>query len=180
YDETEIDNFGSGGLANHVLTILTGGTQESLVPFSYQLFRGQETGGGITDLWFSDNSFYTAKAGIVLNRTESPVQLIVEGISSTANVSSVKFMFEGGATANGVNRQLALFNYTLNEWVVISTGPATVADEVFEYTIPGSPAAYVNQSTRRLRARVSYHPTASVPRSWAARVDRMAWSITRP
>jgi hypothetical protein len=179
YAEDEIDNFGEESFANMLHTLTVSGSQETLVPFTFQLLHGTYISGEVTDFWYSDDSYYKAFADF--GGTGAPIQLTVTGISSVASINSLRFIAEMKAAVAGGTQVVKLWNYTTNAYDTIDSRPITATDQTVDVTITSNPSKYVNPANRNLKSLIEMSPVpARSVRNWFASVDRAVWITTHP
>jgi hypothetical protein len=179
YAEDEIDNFGEGTFANLLRTITVNGTQDTLVPFTFQLLRGNHFSGDVTDFWYSDDSWYRASADF--SGVGAPIQVTVTGISSVATVNSIRFIAEmKGFTASGT-QTVKLWNYLTSAYDTIDSRPITTADQTVDVTITNNPSKYINASNRNVKSLIELSPVPQrTVRNWIGSIDRAVWITTHP
>ncbi len=182
YDETEADNFGgTPNEANFIFMVATGGTQTIVVPTSATIFRGTQIGGELSDLWYSDNSYFKVQRGFTLNRTEPPVSVILESVAPNASVRALSFITEASVTSTGLQQTVELFNFTTNQYVLFDARAATRTDSVVEVLVGGNPLDYVNSANRHVRTRVSVKPAGPLlSYFYTANLDQTVWKIVTP
>ena len=180
YTEAETDNFGDSQYANLLRTITVNGSQNTLVPFSYTLDVGFPKAGSLTDLWYSDDSWVTAAPNYAIARGMSPIELTFTGLSSTANITSLTFLAETGASTGGGSQVLSLWNYTTGAYEVVDTRTIPQADTLFSITKTNLPSKYVNQTNKNVKAHLAFNPPSNTTRGWFLRVDLANWTVTHP
>ena len=181
YDELEADNFGGPpGLANLLLRVDTGGTVSEAYPLLYQVLSGNSIEGSFPDLWFADNVFVRIRESLASEEVY-PVSVMIEGQAPVANVTSLTFNLDAKVSYGGAELEVALWKWTTSQWVVIAKRPAPTTVTALSWTLGTSPIPFVNQSTRRMRARVRWQPLASETTDlMVASIDRSTWLIGRP
>ncbi|MCH7903755.1 MAG: FG-GAP repeat protein, partial [Armatimonadetes bacterium] len=125
-------------------------------PDSFSLFRGILTGGGLSDLFASDDSWMTVLPGITLNQSERQVQLIVTGTAPTETPTELKFRVEAHAEINNIGQWIELWNYDTNSYEQVDFMIATLADSIVEVSITTNPERFIEAGTKEMRAKVSY------------------------
>jgi hypothetical protein len=165
------------GVLDRTISLTANVIPASISPSSYTLFRGVLLSGGLPQLIDSDNQRLAFGPGIVLNRTESPAQIVVESTSPIEGVGELTFTVEGGATAAGLNQTIQLFNFQTNAYEDLDTRAASVGDSVVTRTPAGDPNRFIQPGTRKMRTRVVYALANAAPRSWRIEVDQVKWSV---
>ena len=147
-------------------------------PDSYSLFRGILTGGGLGDLFASDDSWMTVRPGITLSNLERPVQLLLRGTAATESPTELRFRLEAHASIDGIGQWIDLWNYDTNSYEQVDFMIATTADSIVEVSITVDPERFVQAGTKKMRARVSYDEAGIVflfP--WLISFDQTVWVI---
>jgi len=181
YDETEAENFGGPpGLANLLLVIETGGTITESYPISFAIQAGQYVEGTFVDLWFVDGSSLKVRESLAAESVY-PISIVLEGQAPVANITSLKFNLDAFINLPGNELKVSLFNYTTNQWVEIARQSAPTTLLPLSWTIGSSPIAFVNATTRRMRAKVEWRPVALESSTLLlATLDRATWTVGRP
>ncbi|MCH7903013.1 MAG: hypothetical protein IH944_00430 [Armatimonadetes bacterium] len=154
------------------------GPEETVVPDSFTLFRGVLTGGGLSDLLASDDSWMTVLPGITLNQAERQVQLVIEGTSPTETPSELRIRVEAHAEINNIGQWIELWNYDTNSYEQVDFMIATTVDSIVEVSITVDPGRFIQAGTKKMRAKVSYKEAGIVlffP--WLISFDQTVWVI---
>ncbi|MCH7904228.1 MAG: SBBP repeat-containing protein [Armatimonadetes bacterium] len=149
-----------------------------VLPDSFSLFRGILTGGGLSDLLASDDSWMTVLPGITLNQSERQVQLIVTGTSPTETPTELRFRLEAHAEINNIGQWIELWNYDTNSYEQVDFMIATTVDSIVEVSITTDPARFVEAGTKQMRAKISYKEAGIVlSYPWLISFDQTVWTI---
>ncbi|MCH7903009.1 MAG: hypothetical protein IH944_00410 [Armatimonadetes bacterium] len=170
--------FGPADIFQHADNISAIGPEETVVPDSFSLFRGVLTGGGLSDLLASDDSWMTVLPGITLNQAERQVQLIVTGTSPTETPSELRIRVEAHAEINNIGQWIELWNYDTSSWEEVDFMIATLADSIVEVRITVDPGRFIEAGTKNMKAKVSYKEAGIVlffP--WLISFDQTVWVI---
>lgn len=183
FSETEADYFGGApNQANFLMSLTTGqtGVTDTIKPTSVQLFRGLPGGGNVGSWHFVDQNYYRANKGFVVNSNEAPIQLIVEGFSSTAALTGLSLDMMTQVNTPGLQQKLEVFNFVTNQWVTADTRSAPTVDTRITVSAPGTPSDYVDVPNGNVvRMKVSYKQVGPVTQSnWGCRVDLGNWLAT--
>lgn len=181
YDETEPDNFGSeapgAGTFKFEVEVGSGNTQ-TMSPFAFSWFRGQPLAGSLGNLWFDDQTYCVARAGVVLVPTEAPAQLIVETFSPTFNPAGLRFDAQAKVNTPGLAMRIDMFNFQTNQYVNVWTNSAGTADTT-GVGFAANPPQFVQPGTGIMRSRVSFFRTGvTLIFPWAVSVDMVRWTLT--
>lgn len=185
FDETEYDYFGGPpNQANFLmsLTVQQAGTTDVVRPTSVSIFRGRANGGNVGSLHFVDQNYYKVNAGLVLNANESPVTIIAEGFSSTANLTALSVDLMSKVNSAGLLQKVDLYNFVTNQWVNIDQRNATMTDTRITVGAPGTARDYVDAANGNIvRMRISYKPFGPVTQAvWGCSIDLGNWLATHP
>ena len=153
---------------------------EVVLPDSFSLFRGILTGGGLSDLFASDDSWMTVLPGITLNQAERQVQLVIVGTSPTETPTELRFRLEAHAEINNIGQWIELWNYDTNSYEQVDFMIATLADSIVEVSITTNPERFIEAGTKEMRAKVSYKEAGIVLSfPWLISFDQTVWVIVR-
>lgn len=180
YDDTMQDNFGDTNFANFLFGITVGGSQDTLVPFSYTVDNGTYVSGDVTSLWYTDASYLTVRGKLPPSLSTPVARVTVEGLASSITATSITFSLTSGTTNGGGTQKIELFNYVTNAWDVVDSEPLPISDTAYNITVTSSPSKYVNQSNRHVKARVSAFKANLPALNWVVRLDKTNWIITHP
>ncbi|MCH7903295.1 MAG: hypothetical protein IH944_01860 [Armatimonadetes bacterium] len=154
------------------------GPEQTVLPDSFSFFRGSQTGGVLSDLFDSDDSFITVLPGITLNQAERQVQLIVVGTAPTETPTELRFRVEAHAEINNIGQWIELWNYDTNSYEQVDFMIATLADSIVEVSIAVDPGRFIQAGTKQMKARVSYKEAGIVLSfPWLISFDQTVWII---
>ncbi|MBA3726809.1 MAG: matrixin family metalloprotease, partial [Armatimonadetes bacterium] len=83
---------------------------ETVVPTSFEMFRGIVLSGGVAELQTSNNAYLSMSPEPVFSNSEYPIQLIVRSTTSIHTPSQLRFSVESFVNTGNLNRKLELFN----------------------------------------------------------------------
>ncbi|MCH8978617.1 MAG: glycoside hydrolase family 18 protein [Armatimonadetes bacterium] len=156
------------------------GTTGTLLPESVSIVRGVLAGGGLSDLFFSDDARLDVRAGITLFAGESPLQIEVEGHSPVEAPSELRFTLESSANTPGLTQTIELFNYDTSSYEEVDLSVPGAFDGVVEVVVTTNPERFVQAGTRTMRAKVVYQRVGlTLLWPWSAKLDQAAWRIVR-
>jgi len=138
---------------------------------------GERTSGGLTDLFFSDDSYLNIEARRSTEIAAASVEIVVEGTAPTDSPSTIAFVLEAGQTGEPTRQRIELFNFQSNQWEMIDERPSPFADTTVRVTVSTNAARFVQPGTRLLRARIGYHDRGVTFISWGGRLDVTAWEV---
>lgn len=180
YDETEIDNYGPDFPgANMYLEIkVSTSATDVLRPATFQWFRGNPISGNIGSLWFDDDNYLVGEAGITLNQSEPPAQLIVETFISSTTVSGIRFDVTSKVGTVGLKMDVDLWNYATNRWIKVHSGIIGTSESTVLTFAPGNLADYIHPANLTMRSKVSYFqvgPAIGFP--WTVFLEKLQWVV---
>ncbi|MDQ2986040.1 MAG: hypothetical protein M3R13_04885 [Armatimonadota bacterium] len=141
-------------------------------PESLSLFRGTLVSGGLSELAESDDTKLIVRPGIVFSTTEPPVQVVIEGTASDQNPDSLGFSLEASVSFGVGDQAIQLYNFDSDRYETVDLRGTTTLDRVTNVSIRSDAQRFVEFGTNKMRARVTFKPTApmfSYP--WQARID---------
>lgn len=165
------------GMATSVDRQISFGSLTSVPPSSYQLFRGTLVSGGLSELLNSDDQRLVAKQGLVLTKTEPPVQLIVTGTSPTSNPTTFKVRVEAQASVSGLVQTIELWDYVAGAYVQVDSRSQPKTDTVVEVS-PTNPARFIKASNKEVKAKFTYKASGPVSEfPWKVSFDQTTWLV---
>ncbi|MEW5882946.1 MAG: choice-of-anchor B family protein [Armatimonadota bacterium] len=148
-----------------------------VLPSAFTVTRGVQTGGGLQDLFSSDNSYLRIEARRPTEIAAASVELVVEGTSTVQAPSELKFNFEGATSGEPALQRIELFNFQNSTWEVVDERTAPQQDTAIVVTITTNPGRFVQSGTGLVRARIGYHDRGVTFISWDGRYDRCTWTV---
>jgi hypothetical protein len=183
YADDELEQFDPGNEANFLLQVETvsSGTVETRQPVTVATGPGVVLSGDIFSVLDSDNSYYVARPGVVLVSSADPLAIQFDSTTSTTPIVAYSFQIEAKGSTGTLTQKIDLYNWSTTQWVQVDSRPAPTTDTVVTVNAPGSANEFVQNGTRRIRARVRYRATGAVlVYPWTASVDQALWRITIP
>ena len=160
------------------LTVNAGGPA-TITPATAVINPGLLDGGGVADLWTSNNVYMIGKRNLAQDELGSPITLTVTGTSPVAVPTAMQFRVESRASVTGIQQAMDLWDWTTSTWVTIDTRFVGVTDGVVTISAPGGLARFVQTGTRALRARVRMDEIAAdTLEAWRTHFDQVVWLIT--
>jgi hypothetical protein len=151
---------------------------EAAVPDAFQLFRGFLNSGNVASLANDDNNYLSATAGIVVNPSEPPLQLIMETSAPSSVVYGIDFSLRAKVGTTGLTQRIELWNFATGQWDVLGQAAATTTESVQNVSAVGNALNYLQPGTNRVRAKAVWTATGTTSRSgWKADVDQAKWTI---
>ena len=153
-------------------------TAQLALPTNFSLFRGILASGQLSDLFQVDSGYVVGRPGLVLNATEAPLQVIIEGPSPTLNPTDLTFDVATKATATTLEQQVSLFNFQTNQYEVLDTRSATLSDNSIVVPTTGDRSRFVNPSDFKMRSRIAVRQTGPVATPWSHSTNLSVWTVT--
>lgn len=151
---------------------------QPVLPSTMAFFRGVQTGGQLSSVFQDDGDYLVGKAGFVANVNEAPLQIVLEGTTSVLSPSDLTFKVVSKATAIAIQQQVFLFDFTLGQYELVDTRNMALADTIVNVPTSGVRSRFVDQSTGKVRAKLSYRQTGFVPAVWSESIDQVVWTLT--
>ncbi len=160
----------------HLIRGLGGWT--AVLAENFRLIRGRLVSGGLSELQQSDDTYLVLWPGFVLSQAEAPVQLVVEGTAPRVPQGSLRLEVEARVNTTPLRQSIDLYNFTTNQWDTRDTRTATTTDSTTVVEVTTNISAYIDPTTRMVRARVRWQPLGLVLiYPWEVRVDLVRWQI---
>lgn len=154
---------------------LAGVPRGNVKPESATLLQGEPDGGGVTDLFQSDDSRLTFFNDSVTLTAE----LEVGTFAPQAALGTVALTVETSAARSGLAQAVSMFRWDTSAFVVLGGSVSTGNDATQTYQ--ASPAsAFVDPATRAMTARLRWTPIndeAPAQDGWLHSVDMVRWFV---
>jgi len=150
-------------------------------PQSFERVRGLPVGtNGLEALLASDDDRLTTRPDVFgpapLNNPAVQVELVAT--SPVESPRQIAFTLESLASRSSILQRIWLFNYATGEYEMFSSQIVPTTDTVFEVAVDGSPADYVEDGTREMRALVQHVGMAfNIAPTWNAGLDLARWDV---
>lgn len=148
-----------------------------VLPSTFSITQGVQTGGSLQDLFNSDNSYLRIEARRPTEIAAASVELIVEGTSTIQSPAELKFNLEAAASGTPARQRIELFNFQSSTWEMVDERDAPTQDTLVVVTITTNPGRFVQPGTGRVRTKIGYHDRGITFISWDGRFDRCTWTI---
>jgi hypothetical protein len=149
------------------------------LPNGYTVIRGHVIGGGLLDLFDSDDSRLEVNAGLTLTPIEPEAWLEVTTDTTTATPSELRFVLEARVNTPNVEQRIALYNYNTLSYEQLDVRPATTSDSVVTIVVSTNASRFVDPATLEMKARLQWKTvglTGLFP--WTVGIDQSIWEIT--
>jgi photosystem II stability/assembly factor-like uncharacterized protein len=139
---------------------------------------GTVLGGGLAQVLFSDDAYFTVQNDHRTSRADAPIQVVADAVSPFASPTSLSFTLEAAASLPGLTQRIELYNFATGAYEVMDARAVTVSDSTVVVTAEGTLGRFVEPGTRRMRSRLTWRPLATdLPRLWNARLDYVVWIV---
>ncbi len=152
-------------------------TKTGIPTDNFQAVRGHVLSGGVPEVATVDGQYLTVQKGIIANATESPIQVQFVGTCPWSDVSRLQLNLCSKVNTAGLVQTVELYDWTSSAWVTVSSGAAPTSDTTV--SLPATnPDRFVNQTTRQVKAQVSYKQSGPVTVSvFKADFDLLSWTV---
>lgn len=148
-------------------------------PFGYTIVIGTYGGGFLHDLFASDDRRLIVNGDFISSDFATPASVQFTTTSPITTPVSLRFKVEAQTSEAQLGQRILLYNWMANSWEEVGFNLSTLADQTVEITINSNPARFINQTTREMRARVTWEPFISESSvEWVARIDQVLWTVT--
>jgi len=148
------------------------------LPDDYTIVRGILDEGDLSDMYASDDSYISFKAGITLMASEPPVWLRVMGTALSDTPAELTYYLESHVNTPGLAQTIELYNYLTEEYEEVDVRSATTSDQVVEVIISDDPSRFIDADTLEMTTQLSWIPAGPVlfwP--WMVSIDQSIWMI---
>lgn len=167
----------TNGIPSHTVNVTVGSTTVVL-PNSYTIVRGQLSSGTLNSLFNVDNDYLSVFIGLVLNASESPLQVEMKGTAPSETPSSLQLTLVGKVDTVGTTQSISLYNFTTNAYEVVDMRAGTTSNQTVTVTGTGLLSRFVQPGTKELRALVSYKQTGIITIAhWKANFEQLNWLV---
>ena len=164
---------------NHGLYVLdpSAATVKGVLPDSFSVFRGTQTGGNLNSLKNLDGNALIVRAGLVLFPSEPPVQLVVNGTANWEHASKMSIHVTGWANTPGLSRRVEMYDWVAGAYVNVSDVPSGTSSNSVDVALT-DPDRFIQPGTRLVRAKVSaYRSGLTLLWPWSYLFDQVTWTI---
>jgi hypothetical protein len=151
---------------------------KQIPPNAFVVIRGIQTGGDLSSVIASDESYMMFEPGITLSPAEPPVWLEFRSTSLTADPSTLSFAIEAAANTTGLVQRIEVFDYGVGAWQLADTRVASTADVTTTVVLAGDLSRFIFDESGEMKARVSWKaegPVFLFP--WTIRLDQVQWIV---
>ncbi|MCH8979816.1 MAG: hypothetical protein IH945_11330 [Armatimonadetes bacterium] len=153
-------------------------TEVEVLPSSFTVLRGVLTGGGLSDLFVSDDQRLVVRAGLTLFAGEPPLQVEFTGTSPVDVPVELRFTFEASVNTPGLTQTLQLFNYVTSLYEQVDLTVPGGSDGIVVVTVTTNPEHFVQAGTKEMKAKVIYQQVGfTLLWPWSASLDQALWTI---
>ena len=162
-------------IAQHFLAILGGA-----IANEFDIIRGFQIDGDLSDTYFSDNSYLRFQPGFTLFSGEPPLQITFDSTVLTNDFQTLTFNLEAAANTLVLTQSIDLFNYDIGGYEPVDSRTANLTDTVVKIAPDGDSSRFVQPGTGNVKARLSWAAAGPILRfPWTVRIDRVLWTISQ-
>lgn len=152
----------------------------SCKPDLLNLQLGQVVSGGLPEVLLTEDLSFVARPFFVVNASQHPVTVIVEGTCPTQTPSSIAVVTEARTSHPGIGQLVSLWDWTAGTYRQMDSRLLTTVDVNNVILASGDLSRFVQPGTRRLRAKLGYRPLAPIAsRNWVVSIDQAGWRVMR-
>ncbi len=158
---------------------LTVGNTTTIVPDQFTVFRGQQIGGALEDVFESDDSRMRFNPGFTINSAEAPVWLIFDATLPSDNPASLEIVMESQAGTPGLTSTLEAWNWNRMDYDVVDVSSASFnSDTIVTADLSAGISDYAQAGTGDVRTRVGWRKTGfTINYPWEIRLDQLVWQV---
>ena len=179
--DTEIRHDSQGNIQSggDMYPLVLTSSQHTVLPESFNLFRGFFSSGTLQDFFENDDSHFVSRAGLTLFLGEPPLQLVLTGIAPSGILEKIRFILQASMNTPGVNQTIELWDYTNNRWQQFDSRMATTSDSVVEFNVEENLENFVESGTGEMKAKISFKQVGlTLVWPWTARIDQAVWEVS--
>ncbi len=120
----------------------------------FQVVRGIQVGGDISDTFDSDDSYLKFYPGITLNPMEPPVWIEFIGTASNSSPNVLSFIVESNANTPGVQQTIELFDFSNNLYQTVDSRATTLSDSEVQVVLDDDASRFVEDGSNQVKARI--------------------------
>jgi hypothetical protein len=152
------------------------------LPQGRKLLDGNQTGGQTSDLYASDDSYFTVDPPPTTNLRKQRVDLILNATSLVANPTDFGFRLEAsmtGGPTGSVTQGIDLLNQSTGLWETVNTRMASSSDTTVDVAPVGDLRRFIHPQTSEISARVYWKSEtfSGAPFEWLLKIDEAVWLI---
>lgn len=159
---------------NPCLTVATKAPVGATYPRSFTIVQGDPSQGGICDLFFEEGT------SVDLFNDPATLAAIVDVTSTApANAPLFRLNLRASVARNGLSMSVKFWNYATGAWVSMGGSVAPTTPTTTNYQA-GTPADYMDATTREVKARISFNPIndeSPAVDGWLHSLDMVRWQF---
>ncbi len=148
----------------------------NVLPSSYTIVHGTYESGGLSSLYYSDNSYLRVRESV---GQYPPIWIRVKGTAPVSNPLDLKFTLESHTSPGTIEQKIELYNYVTQQYELVDTRMASSGDQIVEVVITSNPSRFINPTNLEMTAQNKYSPVLPLPifpmRVW---LDQTIWTLT--
>lgn len=183
YADEEIDVFSTepshNFQANFLLGIFTDTnvTNTDVPPSESQTLRGTLVSGTYLSTWSSNNQYHVFNSENKTADVYYPIGVVYKTFAPNTPVG-LTVTVEAKTSDAGHLQRIALWDYSLGTWTVVSTTPTSTTDTITSYTAGINPGRFAQAGTGEMKLRVDYTALNGAISPFVASIDHVKWRVS--
>ncbi|MEM9411653.1 MAG: hypothetical protein AAGA30_11100 [Planctomycetota bacterium] len=147
---------------------------------SVSVLQGVNSNGSLTDLQTSDGVFYELRPEASSANQEFLSTIELETTCPVDMANSIQIDVDGLVSTPNIMQEVELFNFVTGVYDSVSSDALSTSQAEVSAYVNGEVLDYVDDSTRKLRARIRWRASGPVLQyPWTVRLDRVQWQISQ-
>ncbi len=149
-------------------------------PDEFNVIRGFQTDGDLTDVLESDDCYLKFNPGITLSSSEPPVWLEFLGTLPSDSPTSLIVTLEASANTVGLRQTIDAFNWNTGQYEQVDARAAAFNNDlVVTVDLTANIADYVGSGNGAIKTRTGWRPSGpTLLYPWTVRIDQVVWKVT--
>ncbi|HMS55901.1 MAG TPA: SBBP repeat-containing protein [Fimbriimonadaceae bacterium] len=172
-------NSGGGGPqsdADQIIVDVSAPIFEDIYPSAYEVIAGEEFMGGLSELFYSDDS----KVAIFNDPTNLNAEISLDGTALHTAGCELRFTIEASVERGGIAQSVSFYNWQTQTWNFVAGTVATSSDSELELsTLLVSAYVSGNGAVRAKVAWASINDEDPAQDGWLHNVDVAKWTLVR-
>lgn len=146
-----------------------------IMPTSFNVFRGKQTGGNLASLFAKDGDRLIVRNGPIALPSEAPITVTFKAAAPVQNASILNFLVINRVSIGNLQMTLDLFDWTTNAYDQTITRAASTSYQTIK--IRGTSVdRYIQAGTQSIQARVRVRPAGVLfTNNWNTQIDKAVW-----
>lgn len=178
-DAITMDAFPGTAEVDSNYALVVSGVSMSVWPTSTAVTYGMERSGQLSDMKTSNNRRFEMDHPIEWNDVfNDTIRQEVSSVLPFSSPSQLKFKIELFNLQANVSQEIEFFDYTTNNWVMMSTSSVGAGDNFFEVNLDSNIDRFIRVGTREVKARMTWYQMIINDVDWYIGMDQVRWNVT--